>query len=134
MTVYYLDTSIWLDIHYKRGKNGEAAMKLVEKIVLGDDSVLYSDVVIRELEEIGLFKYDINYLLSVAKPDHIKRVHSTKVQIEEATKLAKQRNVPLRDALHAILSRDNEAQLVSQDWDFEKLKDITKAKKPEDLL
>ena len=52
----------------------------------------------------------------------------------KAVKLAKQRKVPLRDAAHAVLSRDHQAQLVSLDWDFEQLKDITKTKKPEDLL
>lgn len=48
--------------------------------------------------------------------------------------MANQRDVPLRDALHAVIARDNGAQLVSRDWDFEQLKDITKTKKPEDLL
>ena len=36
--------------------------------------------------------------------------------------------------IHAILARDNESQLVSRDKDFDRLKDITRAKFPEDLL
>ncbi len=43
--------------------------------------------------------------------------------------------VPFGDAMHAILSRDHEAQLISRDEkDFNKLKDVTIMKKPEDLI
>lgn len=73
-------------------------------------------------------------MLGVAKPDHIKRSSSTKNQIQEAKDLAKDRSVPLRDVLHAIIARDQGAQFVSRDWDFEQLKDIVRAKKPEDLI
>jgi predicted nucleic acid-binding protein len=133
-TLYYYDTSIWIDIYDKRGYNGEMAVKLMEKIVENKDFVVYSDVVIFELKKLKFSKYEINQILNIAKPNHIKLIHSTSNQLKEAAKLAKQRNVPLRDALHAVLSRDHEAQLVSRDWDFQKLKDITKAKLPEDLL
>ena len=132
--LYYFDTSIWIDIYDKRGYNGEIAMKLMEKIIENDGFVVYSDVVVFELKRLGFSEYEINQILSIAKPDHIKRIHSTASQLQEAAKLAKQRKVPLRDAAHAVLARDHEAQLVSLDWDFEKLKEITKTKKPEDLL
>ncbi|MEK6921710.1 MAG: PIN domain-containing protein [Nanoarchaeota archaeon] len=132
--IYYFDTSIWIDIYDKRGYNGEVAKKLMEKIILQDSYVLYSDVVVLELKRLDFFESEINQMLGIAKPDHIKRVQSSRNQIEEAKNLAKQRNVPLRDALHAIIARDNGAQLVSRDWDFEQLKDVTNTKKPEDLL
>jgi len=131
---YYFDTSIWIDLYDKRGYNGEMALKLMEKIINNDDFVVYSDVIVFELKKLGFSEYEINQMLAIAKPDHIKRVHSTANQLKEAAKLAKQRKVPLRDAAHAVLSRDHQAQLVSLDWDFEQLKDITKTKKPEDLL
>lgn len=35
---------------------------------------------------------------------------------------------------HAILARDHEAQLVSRDRDFDRIKDIAEAKLPEDLI
>ena len=82
----------------------------------------------------GLSQIEINSFLQIVKPDHIRRIQITKEQFEEARKLAKQRNIPLGDIIHAIVARDNEAQLVSRDWDFERLKDITKAKLPEDLI
>ncbi|MBI4154938.1 PIN domain-containing protein [Candidatus Woesearchaeota archaeon] len=132
--LYYFDTSIWIDFYDKRGYNGEVAKKLLEKIILQDDFVLSSDVVAIELKKLSFSKYEINQIFSIAKPNHVKKIHSTKNQLEEAKRLAKQRNIPLSDALHAILARDNGAQLISRDWDFEKLKDITSAKKPEDLI
>ncbi|MDO8642753.1 MAG: PIN domain-containing protein [Candidatus Woesearchaeota archaeon] len=131
---FYFDTSIWMDIYDERGHNGEVARKLMEKIVMDDDIVLYSDAIVAELKKLGFSEYEINQMFSIAKPDHIRRVQSTKNQIEEAQRVAQQRDVPRRDALHAILARDHEAQLISRDWDFEKLRDITKAKKPEDLI
>ena len=131
---YYFDTSIWIDIYDKRDYNGEVANNLMKNIIIHDHIVIYSDITIVELKKIGFSEYEINTILSIAKPDHIKRIHPTKIQIEEANKFAKQRDVPLRDALHAILARDHEAQLVSRDKHFEKLKDITRTKKPEDLI
>ncbi len=131
---FYFDTSIWIDIYDKRGYNGEVAKKLMEKIILQDLFAIYSDIILAEFKKLGFLEYEINQMLSIAKPDHIKRIHSTKGQLEEAIRLAKQRDVPMRDALHAIIARDQMAVLISRDWHFEKLKDITKAKKPEDLL
>lgn len=87
------------------------------------------------MKGIGLSKTEINSLLSMIKPDHIKKVSVTKVQFEEAHRLAKQRNIPLGDSIHAIIARDNDAQMVSRDEkDFRKIKDITEYKEPKDLL
>lgn len=133
-TAYYFDTSIWIDIYEKRGSNGEVAKRLMEKIILDDDHVLYSDAIIIELRKLGFSGYEIGQMVGIARPDHLQRAHTTRNQIEEAKSVAKQRDVPLRDALHAILARDHEAQLVSRDRDFEKLKDISRAKNPEELL
>ncbi len=132
--LYYFDTSIWIDLYDKRGYNGEAALKLMKNIIMNNFIVLYSDVVLTELKKLGFFSFETNQILTIAKPDHIKRTHSTKKQLEEALRLAKQRDVPLRDALHAVIARDHDAQLVSRDWDFEKIKDVRNALKPEDLL
>lgn len=131
---FYFDTSIWIDMYDEREYQGEVARKLIEKIVMDDDTVLYSDAIVAELKKLGFSEYEINEMFSIAKPDHIKRVQSTKDQIDEAKRVAKQRDVPMRDALHAILSRDYEALLISRDWHFEKLKDITQVEKPEDLV
>ncbi len=131
---FYFDTSIWIDIYDERGHNGEVARKLMEKIVMDDDEVLYSDMVVAELKKLEFSEYDIHEMFGIAKPDHLKQVHLTREQTEEARRVSKQRDVPFGDAIHAILSRDYDAQLVTRDWDFEKLRDITKTAKPEDLI
>ena len=121
-------------MHEKRGYNGDMAKKLMKKIILENDFIIYSDIIIFELKRLGFSENEVKQILSIPKKGFTKIVYSTKQQIEEATKLSKKRYLPVRDAMHAILSRDNEAQLISRDWDFDKLKDITKAKIPEDII
>ncbi|MCH7568764.1 MAG: PIN domain-containing protein [Nanoarchaeota archaeon] len=131
---FYLDTAIWLDFYEKRGRNGEVALKLIEKIIDENNVILYSDVVLRELKKLGYTQEDADDIFRVAKPSNLRKVHLFDKQIKEASKIAKVRNVPQRDALHAILSRDNYAQLISRDIHFEQLKDITAVKLPEDFI
>lgn len=131
---FYFDTSIWLDFYEKRGKNGELTLKLIIKIINEDIKIAYSDLNIKEFKYLGYTNAQINSIFSMAKPKNIKRVHIYREQIEEARKLARQRNVPRKDVLHAILARDNNLQLVSRDDHFEKLKDISIARKPEDFI
>jgi predicted nucleic acid-binding protein len=50
---YYFDTSIWLDFYEKRGKNGEVALELINKIIRGEKVIFYSDIVVRELKRLG---------------------------------------------------------------------------------
>lgn len=131
---FYLDTSIWLDFHEKRGINGEHALNLIMKILSDDCKIAYSDLNIKEFKNLGYGNEEINIIFSIAKPDNIKRIHIYRVQNEEAKKIAKQRDVPEGDALHAILARDNNLQFISRDHDFDWLKDITRTKKPEDFI
>lgn len=137
MTIYYLDTSIWLDYYENRtdGKNkfGEFATKLIKQIIGNSDTVIISDYIINEL----LFRYDfedLQYIFEIANTKIIGRVKTNPAQILEASKISDKRRVPLGDAIHAILARDNKAILVSRDQHFYKLKDIAEAKKPEDLI
>lgn len=131
---YYLDTQTWLDFAEKRGYNGEIVKRLLQKIIKENKIILYSDFTIRELKKLGYLENEINKILSAAKPNNLKRIHKTKEQFLEGKKLAKQRNIPLGDAIHAILARDHEATLVSRDSDFQRLKDIVETKTPEDLV
>ena len=55
-------------------------------------------------------------------------------QLKEARKINRERNIPFKDALHAILARDNCAILVTRDHHFEELQDIAVCKKPEEIL
>ena len=131
---FYLDTSIWLDFLEKRGKHGESALKLIEKIILDGDIILYSFNVIHELKNLGYSAEEISELMSIAKPDNIKNVNINKLQLDEAKKLALERNIPRRDAFHAVIVRDNEAILITRDYHFQKLKDIAIPKLPEDFI
>ena len=131
---FYFDTSIWIDIYEKRGYNGEVAKNLFKTIIEKDNIISYSDLIVAELKRLGYTNDEINVILAIAKPDNLRRVHVYKEQIGEARTLAKRRNVPQADALHAILCRDNHTQLISRDKDYEKLKHITKAKLPEDFI
>lgn len=131
---FYLDTSIWLDFHEKRGENGEIALKLILKIVSEDLKVIYSDLHIREFKKLNYAQSEIDFIFSIAKPKNLKHIHIYREQKEEAKNLARKRNIPEGDVLHAILCRDNNLQLISRDTDFEKLKDISKARLPEDFI
>ena len=130
----YLDTSIWLDIYEKRGNDGEHALNLIIKMINKDSKIAYSDLNIKEFKHLGYTQDEVNFILSIAKPNNIKHIHIYRWQIEEARKLARQRDIPNKDALHAILARDNNLQLITRDLHFEKLRDITKAGKPEDFI
>ena len=132
---YYFDANIWLDIYEKRGIRGENSKKFFEKIILNNDTIYFSDLVIEEFKKVGYSQYEINQILSIAKPDHLKRVHIHKEQYDEARRVAIKQNVPKADALHAILARDNQFTLISRDKeDFPKLRHIWPAKLPEDFL
>jgi len=102
--------------------------------MLEDEKILYSDAVILELKQLGFKENEIRSIFSIAKPENKRFIYATKDQIRNARKLTQQRAVPFRDALHALLARDHEAQRVSRDHDFEKLRDITPCRLPEDLI
>ena len=130
---YYFDTSIWLDYYEKRGQNGKHALNLIMKIANEDCKIFYSDLNIKELKNIGYSNQEIINLFSIAKTNRV-HVHIYREQVEESRNTAKKREVPNSDVLHAILCRDNNLQLISRDVHFEKLKDISEAKKPEEFI
>ncbi len=132
---YYWDANIWLDIYEKRGYANEMATKLFKKIIITNGIIFYSDLIVDELKKVGYSQYEILQIFNIAKPDHLKRAHIYKKQIDEARRVAKKNDVPEADALHAILARDNQFTLVSRDQkDFPKLRFIWPASLPEDLL
>lgn len=63
----------------------------------------------------------------------LKKVDMKKEDYLEAKELSKKLNIPIADALHGILSRDNEAVFISQDKHAQKLREITDLKKPEEV-
>ena len=131
---FYLDTSIWLDFYEKRGENGEAALKLIEKLITENKTILYSEIIIRELKKLGYSQDEIYEIFRIAKPDNIRKVHVYKEYIKEADRISSEKKIPLADAVHAILARENNAQLISRDNDFNEIKHITVTKLPEEFI
>ena len=134
---YLIDTSIWVDIYEDRkGYNneplGDYAFKLLVKIKAKEMIIVLTDFLIQELETL----YSIAEINGMFKPFEtiIKKSIATEKQREEAKKIAKERDVPAGDALHAIVARDNNIILVTRDRHFRKLEDISKHYKPEDLI
>lgn len=133
MTLYYLDTSIWLDYYEKRGINGKHARNLIMKIITEDSIILYSDLHIKELKGLGYGVDEIGAIFKIGKPNSLRRVHISREQIIEAARLAAWKKVPERDALHAILARDNESIMVATDKHFLQLSTVVNMQSPEEL-
>ena len=137
MVKYYLDTSIWLDFFENRDEpnlpKGDWVHKLLKKITENDDKVIYSDIVLLELGVAGYQPREIEKLFEKMRPILI-FAESTEKQARRSKDLSTKRDVPNGDALHALIARDNKAALVTLDNHFKKLLDITKLKRPQDLI
>ncbi len=133
---FYFDTSIWLDLFENRNEpnlpKGKWASELVSKIIKNDDIIIYSDNNIFELIVLEYSKYELEKMFKPLRPILL-FVESTKKQIGQAKDLSFKRNIPKRDALHALIARDNKAILVTLDKHFQKLLDIIEPKRPQDL-
>ena len=136
---FYVDSCIWRD-HYenRRGQKGrplgEYATNLFMKIIENQDTILFSDLIVKELK-IAFDNKDVEDMLRIISLLKIlKRVEIRQEDQIEAKKIANERGLPSGDVLHAILARNNNAILVSQDKHFQQLKDIVEVKKPEELL
>ena len=136
MKKYYFDISIWLDLFEKRDERlpkGKFAKELIEKIIKEDSIIFFSDVVIYELLKLGYPYHEVKKKFSLLK-GVLNYVRATKTQIGKAKDLSFKRKIPKRDALHALIAKDNKAIIVTRDKHFIKLKDITSPKKPEELI
>lgn len=137
MEKYYVDTTIWIDLYEDRkGYNneplGDFALKLFSLIKGRNAILVISNVLIRELER----KCSMNEIKGMMKPfeKNIEKIIATKEQYEESKKISLERDLPLGDALQAILARDNKLILITRDKHFIKLKDITSYYKPEEII
>lgn len=135
--IYYFDTSVWLDFFEERDEPNlpktKLAKELIKKIVKEKGKIVYSEVVKNEMLSLGYSRYDIDSMFLPIQTILI-YANSTRKQFGKAKDLSKKREIPLSDALHAILARDNRALMITRDKHFDKLSDITKHKKPEDII
>lgn len=133
---YYLDTSIWLDFFETRDEphmpKGLWAHELLKCIIQNDSRIIYSDIILLELNSAGYPLEEIEQRLQHLRPVLI-FVEATSKQIGKAIDLSQKREIPKGDALHALIARDNKAIMVTLDRHFQKLLDITKLKGPRDI-
>lgn len=133
---YYLDSCIWRDYLEDRQDKfrplGEWAFRIIQKIIKDEDVIVISDAVFEELKS---FNQNINIEISKSVPELcLYYIESSREQIIEAKNIAKTLKMPVNDALHAILARDNQAILITRDKHFLDLLNIVDIKKPEDLI
>ena len=131
--LWYPDTSIFIDFFENRGENGNYAKEFFEKIIEKGNIILYSDLHVKEFKNFGYTKEELIEKFRFIK-NNLRKIHIFRDEKELAKKLAYQKNIPKGDALHAILTRNNSAQLISRDEHFNKIKDIAIVKKPEEVL
>ena len=133
---YYLDTAIWIDYYENRKDKyrplGEWAHKLLSLIEEDGHIIIVSDIIIRELGN-HLTNEQIQTILK-AYQKNIIQVGLSEAQYREARELAKAHDIPAGDAFHIIISRDNQAILVTRDHHFEGFKDIVEIAKPEEII
>lgn len=133
---YYLDTCIWRDYFENRSDNlrplGEWAFMLIKKIIKNEDLIVYSRKVEEELLECCSLS-ELSQHISIIPNKLLLKVELSEIQFREAHSLSRRILIPLGDAIHFILSRDNIAILVSRDSHLLGLPGII-VKKPEELL
>ena len=134
---YYFDTSIWLDFLENRNEpnfpKGNRVEELIRKITASDSRIVWSGAIMDELSIQRADQEKIEYSIDFLKNILI-FVECTDRQWRRARDLSSRREVPLFDALHALIARDWKATIVTRDKHFEKLTDIVKYEKPEDLI
>ncbi|MBI4918640.1 hypothetical protein HY837_01820 [archaeon] len=68
----------------------------------------------KELKYLGYTYKEIHFAFDLIQPCKLRKLHIFSAQKEEAKNIAKLRKIPFGDALHAILRRDNNLQLISE--------------------
>jgi len=134
---YYLDTSIWLDLFEDRNETGFSKSVTVQKmmtyIVSDENRIVISPIIIDELVHNGHSKEDIaRFFHPFKKLLYVQ--HCYREILVQASSIAHQKGIPKNDVLHALLSRNSDAILITRDGHFSKLVDITVPVTPEELL
>lgn len=96
--------------------------------------VIYSEAVIEELEE-RLTRQEIEERCFAVLEGRklIQRVEFDKKDVKEAEMLSRKERVAFTDALHAVIARNNKAEVVSRDKHFERLSRVVNCLFPEEV-
>jgi len=118
---YYADSCIWIDFLEDR-----YPVNLFEDCLKHKEELLISDILLDELSRYILVE-NMRMMLQILESEKLLyKTISTIEQKFEAKNIATQRQIPIGDALHAIIARDYNATLVTRDKHFLRLTDICK--------
>ena len=111
---------------------GDFAWKLLSIVKMKKETLVISDILIRELE----MNYSIEEINGMMKlfEDNLENITTTRNQRDEAKQIAAERNLPPGDVLHAIIARDHNLILITRNNHFKELVDISQHHKPEELI
>lgn len=133
---YYLDTCIWIDYFENRKDRfrplGEWALRAINEIINEEGIILFSSLNHKEIQRFYT-EEQINKILSCVPPPLLKMVFYSEPQKKEARLTAKYLDIPVSDALHAIIARDNSAILITRDKHFILISGVN-IKLPEELF
>lgn len=132
MTKYYIDTCIWRDYVENRKDRfrplGEWAHRMLNQFLVNDDTIICSEMVIRELE----VYFDIAYIKNIFSP-YKKIIRTIKIDDIIMFEAKRFRNTLSKgDAIHAAIAKHTGAILITRDKHFESIG--IEAKKPEELI
>lgn len=105
MNKYYLDIQIWIDCLQGRSK-------IIDNLLQRNAIIIYSDI----LEEELLMKFlreELAYKLSLIPSENIIKIKLNEIQYMTAEKIAKRNNLGINDVIHAVIARDNQATLIT---------------------
>ena len=112
---YYVDACVWLDYFEDRKDNlkplGDFAFQFFKKCLKKHDKILFSKMVVFELKNNGLDFFQVSKDFDLI----IEEVFPSKNDLNKIKQFSVEKQIPFGDAFHYILSKTNNAVLVSRD-------------------
>ena len=136
MKKLYVDSNIWLDYWLDRTVNitpiGCFAERMLERATDCEFTLIVSDFILKEIESNMKTSAETNMsaFRKIGKLNIIRVDGST---FQNAKELASKRDIPIHDAVHALMAKKIGAILVTRDKHFGELEDIIVSKRPEEL-
>ena len=132
MTRYFIDTCVWRDF-LEEGKYKEETSRFFNVVMENRDEIIFCEEIMYEMRKRYSMKEIEDMFLIFKMIGLLKLVRKSEKQMEQAYALVRERSLPYPDCLFAILARDNDAILVTQDKHFKLLIDIVDVKGPSEF-
>lgn len=138
MQKIYVDTNIfldfWLDRKTKIAPAGLFAEKMFEDLTECKYFLVTSNYIMMEIKEnINFFEEVRDLFETLRSAEKIKVIKIKQGMIDKAKKIASKKDVPIHDAIHAIVAKSEGAILVTRDKHFQNIADFITVLKPEEL-